>query len=208
MTSGIMNKDFRHITIVVVLAMMFMIAGCIIGGMAGYNRGKDSFKPLQPDTIRIETIDTCWILSPPDTVTQVFTKVVKVPVYEPETEHGSDEPVTDSTWAVLTYEQHFTHIDNVCDIYHSGYDSKIDSVIAYKHHTTQIIKQPYEVFKTPRLTVDLGVGNHQWNQLDPYVFARATVTVDKWKIEPYAGYTYSQQPMFGVSVSRSIILVK
>ena len=161
--------------------------------------------PPVADTVTVEHWDTTYIPSPPDTVTEVFTKVVKVPLYVP----GEEKPSVDSTWAVLTYEQHFTHIDSVCDIYHSGYDSKIDSVIAYKHHTTQIIKQPYEVFKTPRLTVDFGVGNHQWNQLDPYVFARATVTVDKWKIEPYAGYTtYSQQPMFGVSVSRSIVLVK
>lgn len=162
--------------------------------------------PPVADTVTVDHWDTTYIPSPPDTVTEVFTKVVKVPLYVP----GEEKPSVDSTWAVLTYEQHFTHIDSVCDIYHSGYDSKIDSVIAYKHHTTQIIKQPYEVFKTPRLTVDFGVGNHQWNQLDPYVFARATVTtVDKWKIEPYAGYnTYSRQPMFGVSVSRSIVLVK
>lgn len=206
-----MNRDFRHITIVVVLALILMLAGCIIGGMAGYNRGKDSFKPLQPDTIRIETIDTCWIPSPPDTVTQVFTKLVKVPVYEPETEHSSDdEPVADSTWAVLTYEQHLARIDSVADVYVSGYDVKIDSAIVYKHHTTEIINLPYEVqvSKQPLLTLDLGVGNHQWQQLDPYVFAKATVAAGNWKIDPYAGYTYSKQPMFGVSVSRSIVLLK
>lgn len=205
-----MNRDFRHITIVVVLALILMLAGCIIGGMAGYNRGKDSFKPLQPDTIRIETIDTCWILSPPDTVTQVFTKVVKVPVYEPETEHGSDEPVTDSTWAVLNYEQHLAHIDSIADVYVSGYDVKIDSAIVYKHHTTEIINQPYEVQipKQPLLTLDMGVGNCQWQQLDPYVFAKATVSAGNWKIEPYAACTYSKQAAFGISVSRSIVLLK
>lgn len=182
------------------VACLLIAASFSVGWLARERR----ITPPVADTVTVDHWDTTYIPSPPDTVTEVFTKVVKVPLYVP----GEEKPSVDSTWAVLTYEQHFTHIDSVCDIYHSGYDSKIDSVIAYKHHTTQIIKQPYEVFKTPRLTVDFGVGNHQWNQLDPYVFARATVTVDKWKIEPYAGYTYSQQPMFGVSVSRSIVLVK
>ncbi len=195
-----MTNKLKIVLAALTVACLLMAVGLSVGWMA---REKQITPPVA-DTVTIVHWDTTYIPSPPDTVTEVFTKVVKVPLCVP----GEEKPSVDSTWAVLTYEQHFTHIDSVCDIYHSGYDSKIDSVIAYKHHTTQIIKQPYEVFKTPRLTVDFGVGNHQWNQLDPYVFARATVTVDKWKIEPYAGYTYSQQPMFGVSVSRSIVLVK
>ena len=195
-----MTEKLKIALAALAVACLLIAASFSVGWLA---REKKITPPVA-DTVTIDHWDTTYIPSPPDTVTKVFTKVVKVPLYVP----GEEKPSVDSTWAVLTYEQHFTHIDSVCDIYHSGYDSKIDSVIAYKHNTTQIIKQPYEVFKTPRLTVDLGVGNHQWNQLDPYVFARATVTVDKWKIEPYAGYTYSQQPMFGVSVSRSLVIIK
>ncbi len=188
------------------IAFAALAVACLLMAVSfsvGWLARERNIVPPVADTVTIDHWDTAYIPSPPDTVTKEFTKVVKVPVYVP----GEEKSSVDSTWAILTYEQHLTHIDSVADIYHSGYDSKIDSVIAYKHHTTQIIKQPYEVFKTPRLTVDLGVGNHKWDQLDPYVFAKATVAAGNWKIEPYAGYTYSQQPMFGISVSRSIVLV-
>ena len=118
------------------------------------------------------------------------------------------DTIHDSILVVLPYEHHQADLEDVATVWYSGYDTKIDSALVYKHHTTQIIHQPYEVFKTPRLTVDLGVGNHQWKQLDPYVFARATVNVSNWKIEPYAGYSYSRQAMFGISVSKSFVLIK
>ena len=188
------------------VACLLMAVGFSVGWMA---REKQITPPVA-DTVTIDHWDTTYIPSPPDTVTERYTKIVRVPIYVADSSAESNTPSVDSTWAVLTYEQHFARLGDVADVWYSGYDTKIDSSVVYEHHTTQIIKQPYEVEvpKQPLLTLDLGIGNHQWQQLDPYVFARATVNVNKWKIEPYAGYSYSQQPMFGVSVSRSLVIIK
>lgn len=188
----------------VIIAALMMLASF----NAGWRYRGEQIQPLAPDTVTIHHWDTTFLPSPPNTITETYTKIVKVPIYVADSSGNSNTPSVDSTWAILTYEHHQADLEDVATVWYSGYDTKIDSALVYKHHTTQIIHQPYEVFKTPRLTVDLGVGNHQWKQLDPYVFARVTVNVSNWKIEPYAGYSYTQQPMFGISVSRSIVLIK
>ena len=200
-----MKRQFVYVAALLAAVLLLMLVSGILGGLLGYQKGKTSFKMPDPDTLRIEHWNTTYIPSPPDTVTKEFTKVVKVPLYVP----GEEKPSVDSTWAVLTYEQHFARLDSVADVWVSGYDVKFDSARVYKHTVTEIIRQPYEVMvpKEPVLTLDVGIGNHQWQTLDPYVFAKATVKIDRWKIEPYVGYTYSKQPMAGVGVSWSFVIV-
>lgn len=190
--------------IAIALIVVFLVALILLAMFnAGYRYRGEQIQPLAPDTVTIHHWDTIFLPSPPDTINSVEEKPYPVPYYIKDT-----DTIHDSILVVLPYEHHQADLEDVATVWYSGYDTKIDSALVYKHHTTQIIHQPYEVFKTPRLTVDLGVGNHKWDQLDPYVFAKATVVAGNWKIEPYAGYTYSQQPMFGISVSRSIVLVK
>ena len=135
-----MKKDFRYITIVVVLALMVLLTGGVIGGFVGFDKGKARCDELQPDTVRIETTDTCYIPSPPDTVTNVITKVVTVPLSDVEVD--SD---VDSARITLPFEQHQAHLEDVADVWVSGYQVKIDSAVVYKHHTTEIINKPYSV---------------------------------------------------------------
>lgn len=162
-------------------------------------------QPPVADTVRLERTDTCWLPSPPDTVTKTEYKTVLVPAGDVEIDTD-----VDSARVTLPFEQHHAQLEDVADVWYSGYMAKIDSARVYKTTVTEIIRQPYEVTvpKNPLLTLDVGIGNHEWKSLDPYVFARATINADKWKIEPYVGYTYSKQPMFGLSVSRSFILIK
>ncbi len=183
----------------VIIAALMMLASF----NAGWRYRGEQIQPLAPDTVTIHHWDTTFLPSPPDNINSVEEKPYPVPYYIKDT-----DTIHDSILVVLPYEHHQADLEDVATVWYSGYDTKIDSALVYKHHTTQIIHQPYEVFKTPRLTVDLGVGNHQWKQLDPYVFASATVNVSNWKIEPYAGYSYSRQAMFGISVSKSFVLIK
>ena len=174
-------------------------------------------QPPVADTTIIVTLDSMAIQGTAvrpdaDTLIRIDSIPYPVPVPYPVIKYADGEKIIvhDTIEVYLAREHRLFSVPDTCDIWYSGVDPSLDSIHLYNRHTTEIIKQQYEVQvpKQPLLTLDLGIGNHQWQQLDPYVFARATVAAGKWKIEPYAGYTYSQQPMFGVSVSRSLVLIK
>lgn len=202
-----MKKETKNNLIIVSLLLLVIVSG-LLGGMIGYNRAKAKCQ-TQTGTVS----DTTWftlteeipVPSPPDTVTKFVTKEVLVPLADVEIDTD-----VDSARVTLPFEQHHATLEDVAEVWYSGYQTKIDSAVVYRHVVTEIIKQPYEVTvaKEPVLTLDVGIGNHQWQTLDPYVFAKATIKADRWKIEPYAGYSYTRQPMFGVSVSYSMVLIR
>ena len=211
-----MNKDFRHITIVLVLGLMLLLAGGIIGGKIGYNKGMAECTQLPPaDTITIVSVDSTTIQGTavrPDADSLIRSDSIPYPVPVPYPIYVDGETVIvhDTIEVYLTREHRLFSVPDTVDVWYSGVEPRIDSINVYAYHTTEIIKRPYEVrvAKQPLLTLDLGIGNHQWQQLDPYVFAKATLAAGNWKIEPYAGCTYSKQAMFGVTVSRSFVLAK
>lgn len=158
-----MTSDSRHIALVVVLAVML----ALVGGVAGWSmRGGQTQLPPVTDTIVIHTVDTLLIASVPDTVTSVVTRYVSVPVYIRDT-----DTIREPVMVPIPIEHHFASIGKVADVWFSGYQARIDSAVAYEHHTTEIIKQPFEVFKTPRLTAGVGVGAiYHEKQVNAYLF--------------------------------------
>lgn len=146
-----MKKKFQMLAAVLGALLLLMFVSGILGGMIGFQRGKGVCAAYVPDTIRIEHWDTTYLPSPPDTVTNEITKVVTVPLSDVEIEPG-----VDSAQVTLPFEQHHASLEDVADIWYSGYQARIDSAIVYQHHTTEIIKQPYEVARMPRFTADIG----------------------------------------------------
>lgn len=188
--------------------IIVLLAALLITLSLGIRIGRASVEPPEPTIVRdtIRETDTVRLPAPPpDTVTKTEYKTVLVPLNDVEVDTD-----VDSARVTLPFEQHNATLEDVAEVWYSGYQTKIDSAVVYRHVVTEIIKQPYEVTvaKEPVLTLDVGIGNHQWQTLDPYVFAKATIKADRWKIEPYAGYSYTRQPMFGVSVSYSMVLIR
>lgn len=159
----------NKIIALVVLVLIVLLATFF----TGYHVRDRQIQPPVADTITFDHWDTTYLPSPPDTITSEEKIPVPVPYYIKET-----DTVHDSVLVVLPYEHHYAHVDSLFDIWYSGYQTKIDSIVAYKHFTTQIIKQPYEVSKMPSLTVDLGVGA-MWHEKAVKPFAVGELNLNR-----------------------------
>ncbi len=160
----------------ILLAIMGAVLLALVSFVGGCRTGQATTPvPPPPDTIRIHTTDTLRIASVPDTVTTTVTRYVSVPVYIRDTD-TIREPVT----VPLPFEQHFARIGEVADVWFSGYQARIDSAVAYEHHTTELIRQPYEVPKMPRLTAGVGVGAfYQEKRVNAYLFGEMRYNATK-----------------------------
>lgn len=148
-----MNRDARHIAIVAVLALLI----AIIGGAAGWCMRGARIQPQVPpvpDTTWFTLTDTVTLVEPRvDTLVRFVDRLYPVAVHDTT---WVVRHTTDSIWITLPYQhRHYSQPDTL-EVWYSGVDPKIDSARVYMHHTTEIIKQPYEVARMPRLTLDLG----------------------------------------------------
>lgn len=179
--------DARHITIAVVLMLMVAFAVfCVY--RYGYNIGASSVKPLPADTVVIHHTDTFWVKLPPDTITQVYYKTVRVPQDAVEA-----DAVVDSFSVTLPFERHFAQLGDAADVWYSGYEARIDSARIYQRHTTEIvnhytteIRQQSNMVMATAGAMDVSVG---------YLHRFGTVWVGA-----YAGYTYAGKPTVRGSV--------
>ena len=167
-----MTRDARHIAIVVVLAVMLALAG----GVAGWSMRGARIEPPVADTIRIHTTDTLRIASVPDTVTNTVTRYVSVPVYVRDT-----DTIFEPVMVPIPIEHHFARIGEVADVWFSGYQARIDSAVAYEHHTTEIVNHIADVSKMmPRLTAGVGCGAfYQEKRVNAYLFGEMRYNTKK-----------------------------
>ena len=173
-----MTRDARHIALVVVLAVMLALAG----GVAGWSMRGARIEPPATDTIRIHTTDTLRIASVPDTVTNTVTRYVSVPVYVRDT-----DTIFEPVMVPIPIEHHFARIGEVADVWFSGYQARIDSAVAYEHNTTELIRQPYEVPKMPRLTAGLGCGAmYAEKRVNAYLFGEMRYNAQKSTFSTFA----------------------
>ena len=194
-----MTRDSRHIAIVAVLAVMLALAG----GVAGWSMRGSRIEPPTTDTIRIHTTDTLRIASVPDTVTTTVTRYVSVPVYIRDTD-TIREPVT----VPLPFEQHFASIGKVADVWFSGYQARIDSAVAYEHHTTEIIRQPYEVPKMPRLTAGVGCGAiYMEKRVNAYLFGEMRYNAPKTTFGTFAAIDPTGKWCAGATVTYRLDII-
>lgn len=144
--------SLKRVAAYLVGALLLILVSGLLGGIVGYNNGKAGCRGVEPDTIVLHTTDTITLTEKiHDTVTKTYYKTIQVPFSVVEV-----DTVVDSVRVTLPFERHFASLDSVADVWYSGYDAKIDSAVVYKHTTTQIIHQPYEVARMPRLTLDVG----------------------------------------------------
>lgn len=144
--------------------------------VGGCHMGRRSAQALLPaDTVYVTHTDTCFLPSPPDSVTKWKDRLVYVPKYIHDT-----DTIHDTIGVMLRYEQHFAKLDDVADVWFSGYDARIDSALVFKYHTTETIHQPYEVPKMPHLTLGVGVGAmYSEKRVNPYIFGEMRYNAPK-----------------------------
>ena len=77
--------------------------------------------------------------------------------------------------------RNFARIGEVADVWFSGYQARIDSAVAYEHHTTEIVNHIADVSKMmPRLTAGVGCGAfYQEKRVNAYLFGEMRYNAQK-----------------------------
>lgn len=191
-----MTRNARHIAIVAVLAILVALLGGVAGWcMRGeYNRQQP---PPVPDTTWFTLTNTVTLVGPSDSLTRIVWKPYPVHDTTFVTQH-----TTDSIFIMLPYEHRHLNRPDTLDVWYSGVDARIDSAKVYYHHTTEVIRQPYEVFKTPRLTAGVGCGAfYQEKRVNAYLFGEMRYNAPKTTFGAFAAIDQTGRWCAGASVS-------
>ena len=186
----------------VMLAIGLLLAGF---GSGWVLRGKQM--PPTTDTIVKVKIDTVTLVEP-----RVDSLIRYVDRLYPFAVHDTTLVVrhtTDSVFISLPYQYKYYSIKDTLDIWYSGVDPRIDSARIYKTHTTEIIRQPYEVAKMPRLTAEIGVGGFYYdNCINPYLKGELRCNAKKTTFGVYGAVDHQGRWGVGASVSYRVNLLK
>lgn len=191
-----------------ILALALLLAaGLLLGGFAaGWKiRGK-KMSSMVADTIRIEKVDTVTLVEPRDTLTRIVWKPYPVAVHDTTLIHHH---TTDSIWISLPYEHRYMAKEDTLEVWYSGIDPKIDSAKVYMHHTTEIIKQPYEVAKIPRLTAEIGAAAfYSDKSINPCLVGEMRYNATKTTWSAYGAIDPQARWAAGVGVTYRLNLIK
>lgn len=178
----------------------------LLGGVAGWcMRGEKNRQqpPPVPDTTWFTMTDTVTLIGPRDSLTRIVWKPYPVHDTTFVTRH-----TTDSIFVMLPYEHRHLHRPDTLDVWYSGVDARIDSATVYYHHTTELIRQPYEVFKTPRLTAGVGCGAfYTEKRVNAYLFGEMSYNAPKTTFGAFAAIDPTGQWCAGATVSYRLDLL-
>lgn len=196
-----MTEKIKILALALLLAAGLMLASFAAGWKI---RGEKIQMPVA-DTVVIHTVDTLTVTERiRDTVTKTYYKTIQVPFTVVEV-----DTVVDSVRVTLPYERHFASLDSVADVWYSGYDAKIDSAVVYKHHTTEIVKQPYEVARMPRLTLDVGAAAfYSDKRVNPCLVGEMRYNAPRTTWSVYGAIDPQARWAAGVSVTYRMNLIK
>jgi hypothetical protein len=201
-----MTRDARHIAIVAVLAILVALMGGMAGWcMRGNMRGEKNHPLPVADTVVITRTDTVTLVGPRDTLVRIAWKPYPVAIHDTTwiTRH-----TTDSIFVMLPYEHRHLHRPDTLDVWYSGVDARIDSATVYYHHTTELIRQPYEVPKTPRLTAGVGCGAfYQEKRVNAYLFGEILYNAPKTTFGTFAAIDPTGRWCAGATVSYRLDLL-
>lgn len=194
-----MTEKINILLLAVLLAMGMMLASFFMGW---HIRGEHIQQPVS-DTIRIERVDT---------VTLVGNKVDTLICY---VNRPYPVAVTDTIWrndtmfVQLPYEHRHYSVEDTVDVWYSGVDPTLDSVRVYARHTTEIIRQPYEVAKMPRMTLDFGAAAfYSENGINPCLVGEMRYNAPQTTWQIGAAVNHEGKWGAGVGVSYRVNLIK
>ena len=191
-----------------ILALALLLAaGLLLGGFAaGWKIRGEKMSSMVADTIRIEKVDTVTLVEPRDTLTRIVWKPYPVAVHDTTLIHHH---TTDSIWISLPYEHRYMAKEDTLEVWYSGIDPKIDSAKVYMHHTTEIVKQPYEVARMPRLTLDVGAAAfYSDKSINPCLVGEMRYNAPKTTWSAYGAVNHEGKWGAGVGVTYRMNLIK
>ena len=198
-----MTEKIKILLLAVLLAMGLMLASFF----AGWKIRGEKMQPPVADTIRIERVDTVTLVEPMvDTLIRYVDRLYPVAVHDTTLIHHH---TTDSIWISLPYEHRYMAKEDTLEVWYSGIDPKIDSAKVYMHHTTEIVKQPYEVAKMPRLTIDLGAAAfYNERQVFPFLVGEMRYNAKQTTFSAYGAIDHQARWAAGVSVTYRMNIIK
>ena len=198
-----MTEKIKILLLAVLLAMGLMLASFF----AGWKIRGEKMQPPVADTIRIERVDTVTLVEPMvDTLIRYVWKPYPVAVHDTTLIHHH---TTDSIWISLPYEHRYMAKEDTLEVWYSGVDPKIDSAKVYMHHTTEIVKQPYEVAKMPRFTLDVGAGAfYHERQVFPYALGEMRYNAPRTTWSAYGAINHEGKWGAGVGVTYRLNIIK
>ncbi len=175
-----MDKKAKTILALIIVLAVVLLTTLGVGIRIGISMTEQPEPTIIRDTIR--TTDTVRLPAPPpEVITQVKIKEVKVPASDVEIDTD-----VDSARVALPFEQHHAQLGDVADVWYSGYDAKIDSATIYKHQQT-VIEQHYITQPAPSNIIGLEAGAKDASLLYIHRFGKVHVGFS-------AGSTYEGQP--------------
>ena len=200
-----MTNRLKTILVAGIIAMAMMVAA-FIAGWALRGVKTPPTPPPVADTTWFTLTDTVTLVGPRDSLTRIVWKPYPVAIHDTTLviRHTAD-----SIFITLPYQhRHFSKPDTL-DVWYSGVDPHLDSIFIYHRHTTEIIRQPYEVPKTPRVTLGVGVGAfYNEKQVNPYLWGEMRYNAPKTTWQVYGGINHKGQWAAGVSVTYRMNLIK
>lgn len=196
-----MTEKIKILLLAVLLAMGLMLASFL----AGWKVRGEKIQPPVADTIRIHTVDTLRIVEEiHDTTVLTYYKTIQVPLTAVEV-----DTVVDSVRVTLPFERHFAKLEDVADVWYSGYEARIDSAVVYKHHTTEIVNHFREVAKMPRLTFDLGAAAFYCDkQVNPFLVGEMHYNASKTTFSAYGAVNHEGNWGVGIGVTYRINIIE
>ena len=198
-----MTDKIKILALALLLAAGLMLASFFAGWSL---RGRQQ-ESIQSDTITIMKVDTVTLVEPMvDTLIRYVDRLYPVAVHDTTLIHYH---TTDSIWISLPYEHRYMAKEDTLEVWYSGIDPKIDSAKVYMHHTTEIIKQPYEVAKMPRLTAEIGAAAfYSDKSINPCLVGEMRYNATKTTWSAYGAIDPQARWAAGVSVTYRMNLIK
>lgn len=187
------------------IALLLAAMLTLVGFFAGWSFRGHRQQPPVSDTIRIHTVDTFRLPAPhPDTVTSIVTRYVSVPVYVSDTD-TIREPVV----VPLPFERRFARLEDVAEVWYSGFQPRIDSAVVYRHQLTEIVRQPYEVTRLPPLGIELGVAAfYAEKRVNPCLFAAMRYNAPRMAVTGFGAVDHQGRWAVGAGLSYRIDIIK
>ena len=198
-----MTERIKIFALALLLAAGLMLASFFAGWSL---RGRQQ-ESIQSDTITIMKVDTVTLVEPMvDTLIRYVDRLYPVAVHDTTLIHHH---TTDSIWISLPYEHRYMAKEDTLEVWYSGVDPKIDSAKVYMHHTTEIIKQPYEVAKMPRLTAEIGAAAfYSDKSINPCLVGEMRYNAKKTTWSVYGAVNHEGKWGAGVGVTYRMNLIK
>ena len=189
-----------------IFSMALLVAAMLtlVGFFAGWSLRGHRQEPPVADTIRIHTVDTLRLPVPPDTVTSIVTRYVSVPVYVRDT-----DTIRERVMVPLPIEHRFARLEDVAEVWYSGFQPRIDSAVVYRHRLTEIVRQPYEVSRLPPLGIGLGVAAfYSEKRVSPCLFAAMRYNSPRMAVTGFGAVDHQGRWAVGAGVSYRIDIIK